>query len=181
MDNYELTQENREAGKLKHDRIIKMTQILLAFVGVLTAGIFLYDTDVEDPIFTEKDKIGGLLVLIGFGILYMVFQNSNLAALEKTLGWNDKFDDRKFDFKQALTQIKNILLAKPKSFQFVLESLFTGFMSIVAGWILFEVSSFGNLSIVYRGGAVVVILIGAYLILVSIRSFWRLITKGDKK
>ena len=77
-----------DAGKLKHDRMIKITAMALTFGGSVLAGLTL-----NEKIALPASKESIVVLLAGILLLLLLIQNAKLNALERILGWDEKAEE----------------------------------------------------------------------------------------
>ena len=129
-----LTKDNKEAGKLKHGRIIKITTAMLTFMGVLIAGLFLYNTTIENALINETLRVTGIFSLIALAIFYTVYQNSALASLERTLGWTEDLNEKKLSKpRKVFAKLINRLEKSPEKVDQLLNSSFSSLILLGGG------------------------------------------------
>src|SRR3989338_1041447 len=80
------------AGKLKHDRMIKITALVLTFGGSILACLAF-----NEKILLPASKEIIIVLLAGILFLLLLFQNAKLNALEQILGWDEKAEEGKMN------------------------------------------------------------------------------------
>ena len=79
-----------DVGKLKHDRILKVTAMALTFGGSVLAGI-VFNENIKLPM--PKDL--AITMLVAGMVLFLTFQNFRLNKLEEVLGWDERLEEGK--------------------------------------------------------------------------------------
>lgn len=85
--------EMKEAGKIKHSRIINMTTLIVGIFGTLIVGIIIN----QDQKVLDYPKIPLIIILASFAMLYTFIQISELNHLEEIFGWDASLDESKMN------------------------------------------------------------------------------------